>query len=222
MAENLLNPELWKAFALFLWPIVILICFFLARGFLTSFLSKDEVNIEIGGQKISLKNAAKSIGNDVTDIQSRLAALEEKIPNKNKNDFIEKSKSDEKSTNERIKSLLWVDDYPSNNGFLIEKFKSQGINVVISLTTLDGLEKLKTQSFDAVISDLGREEGGVNNDFAGLDLLNKMYIEKLNIPTLIFAGHRGLAFKQELINAGAYDVTSSGVDVIKFVENFLK
>jgi hypothetical protein len=72
--------------------------------------------------------------------------------------------------------------------------------------------------FDAVISDMGRREDGINVPDAGLKLINELRKLQLNYPILIFSSSRSLPMEPEVKAAGGYGVTSSAVDVIEFLE----
>ncbi|WP_432812009.1 hypothetical protein [Pantanalinema sp. GBBB05] len=59
-------------------------------------------------------------------------------------------KQAEKST------VLWVDDRPDNNIYERQALRALGINFVLALSTEEALEHIRTQRFDAIISDMGR------------------------------------------------------------------
>jgi CheY-like chemotaxis protein len=119
-------------------------------------------------------------------------------------------------------SVLWVDDYPSNNAFIIDQFMKDGIHVKLSLTTEDGIKQLNDNKFDLVITDLGRKENGVSKPFAGLDLIKQMRGSNQTIPIIVFAGPRGLENKERLTRAGANLVTVSWVEIQNFVNSLTK
>ena len=224
MGELLSNAEFWKAITSLAWPIAALILFFSLRKHVAPLFRRDNLTIKVAGLEVSVKDAAESLGTQVADLQSRLADLElssiasnSEETSKLQNSVVE----DELETNS-AKILLWVDDYPSNNAFIIEKLRGSDIEVVLSLSTEEALEKIQKINPTAIISDLGRMENGSDNPFAGLDLLRKMRSEDMKIPTLIFAGKRGLANKKKLVAAGAVNVTASGVDVMRFIEQELE
>lgn len=120
------------------------------------------------------------------------------------------------------KSILWVDDYPSNNAFIIEKLERDGIRIRKELSTDAAMKALGADSFDLVISDLGRQEGGINNHFAGLELARAMRAAGVTLPLLIYAGQRGVDNRSKLLAAGVTQVTASPVDVFKFVDQHLR
>ena len=118
-------------------------------------------------------------------------------------------------------SVLWVDDFPSNNAFLIQGFEEEGIRVRKELSTKSGLFALANERFNAIITDLGRKEDGTDNPFAGLDFIEAVRSSGCPTPILVFAGRRGLENRERLLSAGATEVTASPVEVFRFVHEHL-
>jgi CheY-like chemotaxis protein len=66
--------------------------------------------------------------------------------------------------------VLWVDDNPGNNVHERRALEVFGINFVLAKSTEEALEKIQQQSFDAIISDMGRP----GDSTAGFTLLQKL------------------------------------------------
>jgi CheY-like chemotaxis protein len=219
------NVEFWKALAALLWPILILVVFLNARHKLYAFLSRDNLSIKVAGMEISVADATKNLGTEVADLQKRLADLETKLSG-SKVPAIDPSQSTaakdsrnsvSESLPPRSFSILWVDDVPSNNAFLIDQFQKDGVDVKLALSTAQGIKDIKSNNFDAVITDLGREEEGRDNPFAGLDLVKEIRSVNSEIPILVFASYRAIQNQIKLLKAGATKVTRSAVDVQSFI-----
>ncbi|MBK8455981.1 MAG: response regulator [Phyllobacteriaceae bacterium] len=219
MFELVKNPEFWKAITGLAWPLVALIAIFKAKPIVETLLGRQNMTFKVGSLELTVKEAAQVIGKDVSDLQNRVADIElsrashssEVVTKQNKN----------RSQN-KISKILWVDDFPTNNAFLIEKFIENKIDVVLSISTEDAMKKLANEIYEIVITDLGRIENGVDNPLAGMDFIKLMKSRKIATPILVFASRRGLEYKEKLLSFGATDVTSSAVEVIKFVEKYTK
>ncbi len=240
MEELLKNPEFWKAMASLAWPLVALIVFLALRGRVLGLFTRNNLTIKVAGMELSVADAAKNIGEQVADLQKRVALNEQgSSPNtldpatdsvtKDLNKPLESSQADNVSSKRDFAyktlnqfSILWVDDFPSNNAFIIGLFQSSGFLVRTVLSTHAALIEIKHQTFDIIISDLGRVEDGTNNPFAGLDLIKSIRQTDKKTPILIFAGSRGIENKAELVREGADEVTSSAVDVQGFVYRILR
>lgn len=224
------NVEFWKALSAMLWPVVALIVFMSARNRIYAFLGRDNLSIKVAGMELSVADATKSIGSSVADLQKRLADLESKLGKQHaENAYEGDSAVSDLAAGEEFNvtreqaaakpfSILWVDDYPSNNAFLVEQFESEGIQVKLALTTENGLKALENEEYQLIITDLGRKEGTIENPYAGLDLIKQVRALGLQIPILVYAGPRGIKNKTKLVSAGASMVTQSPIDVQSFVQ----
>ncbi|MCO6177206.1 response regulator [Ciceribacter sp. RN22] len=217
MASLLLNAEFWNALSNFAWPAMAAFLLIKFHPLFASLLKRENMQIKVGNLELSVQEAAKHNGADIADLQQRIAIIEANISNEK--DIIVNSA--EYQNSKKSKSILWVDDFPSNNAFMIEKLKEKGIEVVLSIGTNDALAKIEYNEFRAIITDLGRIEDGVDNPNAGFDLLARLKALGKEIPVLVFAGRRALQNRAALLEAGAENATNSGVDVLAFVERHL-
>lgn len=240
MLALIANVEFWKALPSLLWPIVTLGIFFGLRRYLDGILKKDDITIEVGGQKILLKSATQFIGKDLAELQARVAKIESlaeaqlaapvgciepnssecKTPDAIEHLQAQVQEHEESPESEPITNVLWVDDFPQNNAFLVERLRSEKVNVVTALSTKEALEKINSYQFDVIISDLGRIENGKNNALAGVEFLNILKNQKNTKPVAIFAGSRGLMMSMQLQELGAEIVTTSSVDVLRFISKY--
>ncbi|BBE72314.1 response regulator [Oharaeibacter diazotrophicus] len=201
-------------------------------------LVSGRMEIEIAGQKLSVAQVTANNGENISDLQARLAKLEAAVAGKSNDvaapqgetvDFVEGNDNGSveivlpfpapaREAEASSKRILWVDDEPGNNAFLVERFVAEGHIVEISRSTEDALNRLAKARYDRIISDLGRIERGVDRPLAGRDFAAEVRRMKIDTPILIFGAARAYAMRNELIAAGATAVTTSGVDVVKFVD----
>lgn len=218
MGSLLTDPDFWSALSNFAWPVVAAVVLYRFQPLVAALLQRDNMQIKVGGLELSVQDAAKAHGKNIVEIQQRLAAIEA-------NSTIPQNFNSEKEGRENInrkdRSILWVDDFPSNNAFLVDSLREKHVDVVLSLGTEDAMEKLKYRKFGAIITDLGRIENGVDNPNAGFDLIARIKSSGDDVPILVFAGRRALEKRRALLEAGAENATNSGVDVLAFVERHL-
>lgn len=216
---------MWEAIASLAWTALAAFVLYKLWPVLADVLKREGTTIKVGSFELAVPQATQALGISVADIQERLSALELRV---NASKPVTQEVGPGEATDEKAfaksswQRLLWVDDYPSNNAFLIEHFREKGIEVVISLSTRDALNRLKNEKFPAIITDLGREEDGVNNPYAGLDLIRAVRSQNDTTPILVFAGRRGMENQEKLLDAGANDVTHSGVVVTGFVDKHVR
>lgn len=109
--------------------------------------------------------------------------------------------------------ILWVDDRPKNNQYTKEAFESVGISVDIALSTREALEKLNTQTYNAIISDMGRVEGPRE----GYILLDKIRELGLETPFFVHAGSSSTQHKIETQRHGGQGCTSNPSELFEMV-----
>ena len=195
------SPEFWKAIASMLWPIVVLIVFISARSRHYAFLNRDNLSIKVAGMEISVADATKNLGSDVSDLQKRLSDLEiefgrltemraEVSINGHPVENADSPTPASPQSPSHSFSILWVDDYPSNNAFLVEQLQREGIEIKLALTTNEGLQDFRNGDFGLVITDLGRQEGGISKAYAGLELIKQIVCWTRTSPSLCMQGTR--------------------------------
>lgn len=206
--------ELLKALSALAWPVVFLVVALVFRRLIFRMMSRDHVSLKVAGMELSVADATEQVGKNLADLTERVARVEDRLKAVAAPAPVP-APADPRGAARA--SILWVDDAPMNNAFLIQKFEDEGVYVQKEISTQSALAAWERRPFDLVISDLGRRENGADNPFAGLDLVKAIRGRGGAVPILIFAGPRGLQHRAELMAAGATEVTSSPVDVFRFV-----
>jgi len=80
--------------------------------------------------------------------------------------------------------ILWVDDNPRHNAYVVRMLRSIGARVDITTSTEQALSMLSQENYDMVISDIARD--GVPDE--GLRFLTKMRRQGLYRPIVFYAG----------------------------------
>ncbi len=110
-------------------------------------------------------------------------------------------------------TVLWVDDKPSNHEHERQALEAVGVSFVLATSTDEALEKLKRQSFDAIISDMGRPP----DPQAGYTLLDKLQASGDRTPFLIYAGSRSPEHRAEARRRGAVGCTNRPDELFEMV-----
>lgn len=111
-------------------------------------------------------------------------------------------------------TILWVDDRPGNNTYERMALETLGIRFVISTSTDDAVERLRSERYDLIISDMGRPP----DSQAGYTLLSKVREElKFKTPYLIYATSNAPEHDAEARQRGANGSTGNPRDLFQRV-----
>lgn len=110
-------------------------------------------------------------------------------------------------------TILWVDDRPDNNIFERQSLEALGVSFVLAKSTDEALDKLARQSFDAIISDMGRPP----DPQAGYTLLDQLRTSGNKIPFVIYASSNAPEHKNEARRRGAVGCTNRAAELFGYV-----
>lgn len=81
--------------------------------------------------------------------------------------------------------ILWVDDHPENNLALIDLLRQFGASVDTSRSNSDAFALLSASRYDAIISDVARDDEGPNSDLKGIEFAHDVF-ERWGQRVLLF------------------------------------
>jgi CheY-like chemotaxis protein len=113
--------------------------------------------------------------------------------------------------------VLWVDDRPSNNVFERQALEALGIQIDLSTSTGDALEKIRRRSYDLIISDMGRPPDAR----AGYTLLDTLRETGNKTPFVIYASSRAPEHVREAREHGAIGSTNRPQELVEMVTTAL-
>jgi CheY-like chemotaxis protein len=119
--------------------------------------------------------------------------------------------------------VLWVDDRPDGNAFEMARLRDDGVELLQARSTDEALDVLALRrGVQALITDLGRTEGGEYRPHAGLALLRRLREDGLELPVLVYTGRRGVERERAAaLAAGAAVVTASPVELFASLRSVL-
>lgn len=113
-----------------------------------------------------------------------------------------------------LKSLLWVDDIPSNNFYERRYLERRGFEITISLSTDDALGKLIRHEYGAIISDMGRPD----DPRAGYTLLEwAQQLGKRMPPFILYTSSRKPDHVAEARRRGALGQTNTPEELLELI-----
>jgi CheY-like chemotaxis protein len=109
--------------------------------------------------------------------------------------------------------VLWVDDRPDNNIYERQSLEALGLRFTLSRSTEDALDRVRSQSFDVIISDMGRPP----DPGAGYTLLERLRENEVKTPYIIYAGSASPEHKAQAAESGAFGTANRPQDLFKMV-----
>lgn len=209
--------KLIQAFASIAWPLIVAFLLIRFGSVIKSVLVSAErrkFSFKVAGSELTMEEASEQQRVLINDLQKQIVEIQKRLdvstltPTKSEIKQIE-------SVLPKVRSILWADDNPKNNAFLIANLSELGVEVDMALSTSDALSKFESKKYDRVISDMGRKEQGKYNQTAGLDLTKQIRAIDKNIPILIYCSSRAAQeFRDEAYAAGVNEITSSATTLL--------
>ncbi|MCG7532984.1 winged helix-turn-helix domain-containing protein [Psychrobium sp. MM17-31] len=116
-----------------------------------------------------------------------------------------------------IGRILWVDDNPSNNEKERAYFEANKIAVYPIESTEKALRLLSLYQYQAVISDMGRQE----DKLAGIHLLEQMRAAENDTPFVLYTWHSTPELEKEITDLGGQAVAVDSQSLYKYIENYI-
>ena len=113
------------------------------------------------------------------------------------------------TTPRRAARVLWVDDRPANNEYERKWLRPHGIIFDCVVSTEEALDQLTNETYDLVITDLGRENSSDQSATAGAKFLEQPIVREGGPPVLVYAGTWAVAQRDALLGIGALEVTAN-------------
>jgi len=198
-----------SALASLAWPAIFAVVIFIFFEPLKKLIESArgrKFTIKVAGNELTMEEASEIQRQTLTDIQSKLAELEKQLSTSAPRTFLLESTPSRSS-----KRILWVDDRPKNNSYLVASLEERGAKVDVAVNTEEGIEKFKALPYDIVLSDMGRPE----SDKAGIDLVKRIRQLNPRVPFFIFCdGWAARNLREEALAAGVTEITSSGTTLL--------
>ena len=121
------------------------------------------------------------------------------------------------SDKSRRNHILWVDDLPENNTYERQAFEAMGIRVTLALSTDDACERLGTNRYAAIISDMGRREGPRE----GYVLLDRLREQGDRTPLFFYTSSSLPEHRRETREHGGQGCTSNAQELFEVVTKAL-
>jgi CheY-like chemotaxis protein len=227
-----LLAELTSLLQVIIWPLLVVIAFVYLGSTLKNYINdirKDknvsELSTEVGpaGIKLNIKREVEVATNLVLANKNRQPSEvpdAEQIENETEEVFNIVSKVTISETVQEVAGTkaLWVDDNPFGNTYERSALEAFGIQFTLSTSTEDALDKVRTNKYNVIISDMGRSP----DERAGYTLLSKLQERGVHAPFIIYSGSNRPEYKTEAIRRGSCGATNNPSELFQLVLDAIK
>jgi CheY-like chemotaxis protein len=174
--------------------------------------------VKIGGAELPVEEATEQLRRQVTDLQTQMAAqLAERGPAR-------AAAAAAPRQDQRRPTILWVDDRPERNALELAKLRDDGVEVLQARSTDEAMDVLALRrGVQAIVTNLGRTEGGEHRPHAGLTLMRQLREAGLEQPVLVYTwASRAERERNDARAAGAAAVTASPTELFAALQALLR
>lgn len=210
--------ELAKALVPLAWPIIAILVFIRLSPLIASIAQSRAFTVKVGSMEVSVQDATQQIQAQIADLQKQVIALKPPVA-------AESSKAPEiiapTAPAATSKTVLWVDDTPSNNAFEVAQLQNMGLQVISAKSTNEAMDALANHpDVDAIISDMGRTEDGRYHSQAGIILLEALRAAAIKTPFIVYTTSKYAHQNDARVKAAKGDgATSSPVELLEWLRN---
>lgn len=201
--------KLISALAGLAWPLIFGVLVYKLFGpirVLVESARSRKFTIKVAGNELTMAEASEQQQKLFSDLQAKISVIERELKSKGLSPV--NGAAAVPAVNKRI---LWVDDKPRNNSYLVAALEERGGRVDVALSTSDAIAQVKNHNYDVIISDMQRPEG----DDAGLDLIRKLRESGITTPVHIFSSAWAAKnMRTEALQTGAAAITSSATTLL--------
>jgi CheY-like chemotaxis protein len=113
------------------------------------------------------------------------------------------------ATPRRAARVLWVDDQPANNEAERRQLRPHSIVFDNVVSTAEASEQLANETYDLVITDLGRRGSSDRSASAGATFVEQLATRDGAPPVIVYASDQAMRQRDDLMRQGAREVTAS-------------
>src|SRR6266540_4393720 len=178
--------DLLGAIGSLLWPVLAVAFLAVLLPTLRNVIGTRPFTVKIGSFELSAQAAPDSLAKQVEDLQRQINALTAEgsdvaVP--------AAGSAVDQGNDSEGRRILWVDDHPENNAFEIAHLEGTGVELVAVRSMREALDRLRSDpsAYQALVSDMGRQEGLRYLADAGLRTVRQARAEGYTGPAVIYA-----------------------------------
>jgi CheY-like chemotaxis protein len=207
----------------FLWPVVAVAVIWRLLPAIKDVIESRGFSVKVGSTEITVQAASDQLHDQVADLQRKVTQLADSAPaTATERGAAIPGVEDASAPKKLIARLLWVDDKPENNAYLMTTIRGLDVDVVTARSTQEGVGVFcqAQPPFDAVVTDAVRVEDGTVRSDAGVELISQLRTLDPDVPVFVYASPAAVrAVREQARAAGAGAVTASPTELLSALEH---
>lgn len=204
-----------------LWPVLAVIVLWKLYPSVLKIIESRGFKVKVGEMEVTVQEASDQLRAQVEDLQKKVSELRLQVQQQEEPVLTPSTIGE--PIRESIRRILWVDDHPENNAYEIATLRSEGFEVRQAISTDEAVRVLMSGRFDAdaLISDMGREEGGKYQPVAGLRLIELARESDIQVPIFVYTTSRSTSkYREEVVAASGNGITASPVELFEMINTW--
>jgi CheY-like chemotaxis protein len=208
--------EILKALTSLVWPLLVAVILWHLMPSIKKLIESRAFTLKIAGLEITAQEATDQIKSQLQDLKDQVISLRK--ASGERIDAIPTPTIDDQTP----RTILWVDDKPSNNALEISQLESRGYKVVTALSTNEAMADLARERVGLIISDMGRREEGRYVAQAGVVLLKLARQAGYEQPFIVYSSARYSERNDAEIKASdGVGATASPTKLLEWIQTYL-
>lgn len=208
-----MDSVLIEAVSKLAWPVLAAAAFAVLYPAIKRVIESRGFTIRIGNVELTAQDATDQLRKQIEDLQTTLSELR-------KRECAKVTPAPTQGVKAETKSVLWVNDKPTEGAYEIAALQDKGITVSRALSTTEAMQMLMSGRAmpDAVVSDMGRREEGEYRSNAGVLLIEQVRKAGFHMPVVIYASPKYQGKNQaQAVAAGGAGAVSSVVELFEML-----
>ena len=184
-------PDLLRAVATLLWPLIVIILLFAFRDGIRTIIDSARTrkfSVKVGEMEVSMEEYNRQQSELIKDLQNQIVEIKKAMDEGRKaaGEKPQGAVPDYSIQPPPRRTVLWVGDHAIGNAVMLQNLSDMGLDVTSVTSSREGLSRLRAGGFDKVVTDMHHPNGVNASSPAGIELVKSIRAMSEEIPVYIF------------------------------------